>query len=132
LPTITDEKAKRILSHYAAPITVTTMAPSKPLSKKAAKKAAKLKKKSKNRVIDPLHEALDNLTYVEAAMVALSAGDEADPTKIAALSKRKSELVREIVEYQKAAEDPIIPQVDPLDAALSGGVTLDNVTRITG
>jgi hypothetical protein len=132
LPTISDEKTQRILSHYAPPVTVTHVEPRAPLSKKAAeraaKKAAKLKKKARNRVIDPLHEALDNLTYVEDAMVTLSAGDDADPTKIAALSKRKSELIREIVEYQKPTEAP--PAVDPLEASLANGASLDNVTLI--
>lgn len=129
LPTITDEKAKRILSHYADPIAPPVAdRPSKRAADEAKKRKKALKKKAKHRKIDPLHEALDNLTYVEDAMEALSAGDDADPTKIAALSKRKSELIREIVEYQGGVGDK--PAVDPLQAMLSGGVDLGNVTRI--
>lgn len=78
-----------------------------------------------DREIDYVQETLSNLQYVEDAMA------DASADKIGPLSKRKSELLRELRDYRAEHEDEK-PTIDPIQSALDRGVDLSNVTPIAG
>lgn len=89
-----------------------------------AKAGAKAPKSAKRieREVDFVQETLLNLQFVERAMATASAD------KIGPLSKRKSELLRELKDY-KDAEGTGAPAVDPLEDDLTNGASLENVTQ---
>lgn len=79
------------------------------------------------KVVDVVAETLDNLRYVEDSMAAAE-----DAREIVALSKRKSELLRELLEYG-GAEIAKKATVDPVDSMLSeAGGDSGNVTSLAG
>jgi hypothetical protein len=71
---------------------------------------------------DPVADTLANLELVRKAAAAVLS---ADPTKLAPLSKRWSELVAELVAFE--AEDAA-PVADPLEALLGGAATVIPIT----
>lgn len=59
--------------------------------------------KERLRMIDPLEETLDNLDAIKDAIAWARAED---PSKLGPLSKRKSELIAEIIAYGGEFKDP--------------------------
>lgn len=79
--------------------------------------------------IDPIQDTLENLGYVSDAM---AAQEILDPLKIGPLSKRRSELLRELLDMGAISiPEKGKPAPDALVGALEGGLTLGNVTRIS-
>lgn len=81
----------------------------------------------RSRNIDFVKETLSNLKLIDRHL------KTAPVDKVGPLSKRKSELLKELREYQALVNvnAETKPEVDPLDKALEGGSVMANVTRLT-
>jgi hypothetical protein len=78
---------------------------------------------SNGATLDPVADTLANLELIKSAMEAVL---RADPTKLAPLSKRWSELVAELVAFQGEDTEAVF---DPLEALLNGSAAVTPITN---